>query len=518
MSTTIKTPGKYIDDLSAFSKSVVPVATAIPAFIGYTPRAEYKGVSCSNQPVKITSLDDFESFFLLEKQPGKSSVQQYSPQFYFEKSRNGTLTINGEAYQIKADPNSIYYLYNAIKLFYQNGGGTAYVVSIGGYGGLSGSAIDVTEHQVNTNVELSELQAGLATLKSTEDVTMYVCPEATLLSVNENGTLMESMLLQASNMQTAICIFDLIGGKNPTQTKYQQSVDQFKSKVGNEGLDYGTAYFPFVNTTLTSSYELDYTNFFGGDTAKLEVIVNPSDTPNNALTQLFKDITNPTTRLSPIQINNALINVSPDYKLMVKAALNEVNTLPASSGMAGVMATIDNTEGVWKAPANTSMVGVAKIPFELTDEEQNYLNVDAVSGKSINALRLFNGVGVMIWGARTLDGNSNDWKYLWVRRTMTFIEQSLKVATKSYIFEPNEANTWRSVKSMLESFLTSIWKEGALQGSKAADAFEVSIGLGSTMTADDILNGIIRVSVKVAVTHPAEFIMTTFEQEQAKSS
>jgi phage tail sheath protein FI len=250
----------------------------------------------------------------------------------------------------------------------------------------------------------------------------------------------------------------------------------------------------------------------------LEVIVNPSDTPNNALTQLFKDITNPTTRLSPIQINNALINVSPDYKLMVKAALNEVNTLPASSGMAGVMATIDNTEGVWKAPANTSMVGVAKIPFELTDEEQNYLNVDAVSGKSINALRLFNGVGVMIWGARTLDGNSNDWKYLSVRRTMTFIEQSLKVATKSYIFEPNEANTWRSVKSMLESFLTSIWKEGALQGSKAADAFEVSIGLGSTMTADDILNGIIRVSVKVAVTHPAEFIMTTFEQEQAKSS
>ena len=66
MSTTIKTPGKYIDDLSAFSKSVVPAATAIPAFIGYTPRAEYKGGSCSNQPVKITSLDDFESFLMLE--------------------------------------------------------------------------------------------------------------------------------------------------------------------------------------------------------------------------------------------------------------------------------------------------------------------------------------------------------------------------------------------------------------------------------------------------------------------
>ena len=137
--------------------------------------------------------------------------------------------------------------------------------------------MDVIHNQVNTNVQLSELEAGLVTLKNTEDATMYLCPEATLLSVNENGILMESMLSQASEMKTAICIFDVIGGKNPTETNYQQSVDRFRNKVGDDGLSYGTAYFPFVNTTVNSSYELDYTNFFGGDAFKLEAIINPSD-------------------------------------------------------------------------------------------------------------------------------------------------------------------------------------------------------------------------------------------------
>lgn len=516
MSKTIKTPEKYIDDLSAFSNSVVPAATAIPAFIGYTPKAEYKGISCCNQPVKITSLDDFEAFFLLAKQPGKSFIQQYSPQFYFEKSSNGTLTINGEVYQIKADPNSIYYLYNAIKLFYQNGGGAAYIVSVGGYGDLSGSAMDVIHNQVNTNVQLSELEAGLVTLKNTEDATMYLCPEATLLSVNENGILMESMLSQASEMKTAICIFDVIGGKNPTETNYQQSVDRFRNKVGDDGLSYGTAYFPFVNTTVNSSYELDYTNFFGGDAFKLEAIINPSDQPNNALTQLFKDIKNPTTRLSSIQINNALTNVSPDYKLMVKAALNEINTLPASSGMAGLITTIDDREGVWKAPVNTSMVAAAEIPFNLSDDQQENLNVDSVSGKSINSLRLFTGVSIMIWGARTLDGNSNDCQHLSVRRTIIFIEKSIKSAIKFHALLPNDSLRFRSVKSMIERFLTNLWTEGALKGSKVMDAFEVNIGLGSTMLPEDIVNGIIRISVKVALTHPADFIEITIEQGQAK--
>jgi len=88
---------------------------------------------------------------------------------------------------------------------------------------------------------------------------------------------------------------------------------------------------------------------------------------------------------------------------------------------------------------------------------------------------------------------------------------------KRYIFAANDANTWNAVKAMIESFLTSIWKEGGLQGSSASDAFNVAVGLGSSMTSDDILNGWLRVNVKVALVRPAEFIVLNFEQQQADS-
>ncbi|MBX2826624.1 MAG: hypothetical protein KTR22_00575 [Flavobacteriaceae bacterium] len=113
---------------------------------------------------------------------------------------------------------------------------------------------------------------------------------------------------------------------------------------------------------------------------------------------------------------------------------------------------------------------------------------------------------------------SMDWSDISVRRTMTFIEQSCKLAAQNYIFQPNDKNTWEAVKSEIGSFLTAIWKEGALQGAKASDAFSVECGLGSTMTAEDITNGVMNVSVKVAIVHPAEYIVLEFSQEMAKGS
>lgn len=172
---------------------------------------------------------------------------------------------------------------------------------------------------------------------------------------------------------------------------------------------------------------------------------------------------------------------------------------------------------VWSAPANVSPVGVTDITIKLNDDEQATLNVDAATGKSINALRFFNGQGVLVWGARTLDGNSQDWRYINVRRTMIMIEQSCQNALRAYVFEPNNSNTWGSVKSMLENFLTNLWKQGALAGVTPSEAFSVQIGLGSTMTAQDILDGILRASVLVAITHPAEFIVISIEQQMATS-
>ena len=116
-----------------------------------------------------------------------------------------------------------------------------------------------------------------------------------------------------------------------------------------------------------------------------------------------------------------------------------------------------------------------------------------------------------------MDGNSQDWRYVNIRRTMIFLQESIKNASRVYVFEPNEANTWLNIKSMISSFLCSVWKRGGLAGSTPEDAYEVHVGLGDTMTGDDILNGIMRITVLVAIIRPAEFIEITFQQQMQKS-
>lgn len=525
MASTYATPGVYINELNAFPNSVVPVATAVPAFIGYTPRADYQGKSYYNKAVKISSFVEFQAYFMLDNPPPPADpARQYSPEYYLvaqkEQPTSGDyLTIGGAYYSVLPDPNTIYYLYNSIRLFYQNGGGDAYIVAVGPYGPPSKKpASDPAAPLVNPNVQLTDLQRGLNLLLNEPEPTLYICPEATLLSVADNGTLMQGMLLQAESMGTALCVFDIIGGANPDPIQYTQDIQTFRNNTGNNGLKYGASYYPFIGTTIMQSADIDFTNLFGGDTTQLAALINPPAAPNAAAGTLLGMIQKPPANpMSNSQLQGALLNASPIYSQIVNHVLECANVLPPSGAMAGVYTVNDNMNGVWSAPANMSIVGAVSLPIRLSDAQQENLNIDAVSGKSVNAIRFFNGQGILIWGARTLDGNSQDWRYVPVRRTMTFLEQSIKLAARAYVFEPNTANTWAAVKAMITSFLTDIWKQGGLQGAAPADAFQVSVGLGSTMTADDLLNGYMRVTVLVATVKPAEFIVITFQQEQAKT-
>jgi phage tail sheath protein FI len=523
-SSNIRTPGVYIEELNAFPNSVVAVATAVPAFIGYTPQASYEGKSYINVPVRITSFSDFQAFFCLPNPSLPASpAKQYSPEYYLVKQnsqpiKGDFMLIDGSYYSIVPDPNTIYYLYNSVKLFYENGGGDAYIMSVGTYGVPSKKPMIPGSPIVNQNVQLNDLLSGLSLLLNEPEPTMYICPEATLLSIENNGTLMQSMLEQCTIMQTAMCVFDIIGGNDPDPILYTQDIENFRMNTGLLGLNYGMAYYPFIGTTIMQNQDIDYTNLFGGDIKQLEAIINPAITPNPTVATIIVNIQNPESGLTITQNNNALLNASPIYSQIIKHVLNIANILPPSGAMAGVITTVDNQVGPWQAPANTSIIGAASLPIYISESQQANLNIDAVSGKSINAIRLFNGLGILVWGSRTLDGNSQDWKYISVRRTMIFLEQSCKLAAQAYIFQPNDKNTWEAVKSMIGSFLTSIWKEGGLQGASASDAFSVDCGLGSTMTGDDILNGYMNITVKVAVVHPAEFIVITFQQQMATSN
>jgi uncharacterized protein len=218
---------------------------------------------------------------------------------------------------------------------------------------------------------------------------------------------------------------------------------------------------------------------------------------------------------SPPDIESSLADVrinSPElYEAIVAAfhAKYTTRTLPASPAMAGVYATVDRNRGVWKAPSNVGITGFDKLTLQINDEEQGWMNVDP-TGKAINAIRKFAGRGTLVWGTRTFAGNDNEWRYVPVRRLFIFAEESIQKALSPMVFEPNTAVTWARVKGMVGGFLTNLWRQGALAGAKPEHAFFVNVGLGVTMTAQDILEGRLIVDVGLAAVRPAEFIVMRF--------
>ncbi|MDZ7938101.1 MAG: phage tail sheath C-terminal domain-containing protein [Rhodoferax sp.] len=172
-------------------------------------------------------------------------------------------------------------------------------------------------------------------------------------------------------------------------------------------------------------------------------------------------------------------------------------------------AATDTTRGVWKAPAGVDrrLNNVIEPAVLLNNALQDNLNVDATSGKSINAIRSFAGKGTLVWGARTLAGNDNEWRYVSVRRFFNMVEESVKKSTYWAVFEPNDANTWVKVRGMIENYLMLKWREGALAGNTPKDAFFVRCGLGQTMTAQDLLEDRMIIDIGMAMVRPAEFII-----------
>ena len=191
--------------------------------------------------------------------------------------------------------------------------------------------------------------------------------------------------------------------------------------------------------------------------------------------------------------------------------------MPPSGAIAGLYARVDEDRGVWKSPANLSLSLVSEPAINITNDLNDSLNIDPGSGKFVNAIRKFNGKGTLVWGARTLAGNDNEWRYISVRRFFNFVEESVKEATSAFVFEPNDANTWVKVGSMIENFLILQWRDGALAGAKPEHAFYVSVGINQTMTAEDILNGYMIVEIGMAVVRPAEFIVLRFSHKMQES-
>jgi len=183
------------------------------------------------------------------------------------------------------------------------------------------------------------------------------------------------------------------------------------------------------------------------------------------------------------------------------------NVQVAPSGhMAGVYARVDVERGVHKAPANEVIRGITKIAQDVTKREHDMLNP-----KNINVLRFFPGRGNRVWGARVVTSDAA-WKYINVRRLFIYVGESIDEGTQWVVFEPNDEPLWARVRQTITNFLTSVWRSGALQGTKPDDAFFVKCD-HSTMTQDDIDNGRLICLIGIAPVKPAEFVIFRIQQK-----
>ena len=599
-----KTPGVYVEEINKFPPSVAAVATAIPAFIGYTEIAiDEDGNDLTDFPVvkRITSLKDYETAF------GFAMDQAMTVE-----------VIGDEPSAISSVIGTNYRMYHAVQIYFDNGGGPCYIIAVDKYSGTP------TE-----TIASAKLLEGLNALKKKDEPTLILFPDGVGMDAN---TSYYEVLKQAINQ----CA--LLGDRFTICELFNDDdVANFRTSIGTNHLKYAAAYHPWLHTNINVKYVKQNITFSAADSPvntsdilngkkwgdlaniiALESIQRNLDQAassttiilNNANTLLTVDLpvaptdaaaiaialeaaqtarmaaglaltaiadsgedtaamttelenintalTDATAATNQQEAEDAVINnnnlaafmsnigthistakaeidsdlttaLAVESLLDIKAAYNtefenKLKTLlaqqyvamPPGAAVAGVYAAVDRTRGVWKAPANVSLNRVISPALKITDADQETLNIDP-NGKSINAIRAFTGKGILVWGARTLAGNDNEWRYVSVRRFFNMVEESVKKASEGFVFEPNDANTWVKVRAMIENFLTLQWRAGALAGAKKEDAFYVKVGLGQTMTAIDVLEGRMIVEIGMATVRPAEFIILQFSHKMQES-
>lgn len=296
------------------------------------------------------------------------------------------------------------------------------------------------------------------------------------------------------------------------------TIAEFRAGVGFDDLSYAASYFPFLKTTTCPVSEIDYTWFDAAELAAVLTLQADALYQGAQLEEVHKMIaetdpdTGPTSPDGIASLNANLTNALPVLKEMENQAALELGTLPPSGAMAGIYTTVDNTRGVWSAPANVALTSVIAPTVNINNEMQEDLNMP-LDGKAVDAIRVFPGRGTLVWGARTLLGNSQDWRYIQVRRTVIYIEQSIKQALMPFVFAANDSKTWSTVVSTVSNFLQQVWAQGGLIGATPSEAYSVECGLGTTMTAQDILDGYMIVQVQLQLVRPAEYIMLTIKQK-----
>jgi uncharacterized protein len=522
MSVTTSYPGIYIQELPSNSHAIVPAPTSIAAFIGYSHPYRTKNFGVAQQ---IFSFSDYETYF-------------------------GGLFTSG--FIDAGLPRAVYQ-------FFLNGGSNAYIVGLqpglvgattARFGNASGEmqfAVTVTTDDASTGMLITALEptdivsmavqvTNVNAVKKTFDLVINYgtrvetyrgvqLSDASIKGVDAASSLVNITQMNGSSWGSTlptpvVKTFPTAPSHTPaTYTTGFISSDYLAVFNANTSLDNVPIFNLLLIPGIADNEVVSAALAFAEKKRAFAILDPPAQAPaSGASTDTPQPIQywmtglggSPSGYMVPTSQNGALY-----FPYLVSGdPITSSNVPMAPSGfVAGVYAGTDASRGVWKAPAGLATVVLntsGPVPSGvLNDPLQGVLNLD-----SINCLRSFPGSGTVVWGSRTLVAGNTAFaqsKYVPVRRMTLFIEQTLYANLRWVVFEPNDAPLWTAIKSSIDAFMLSLFRQGALQGSTPSDAFQVKCD-ATTTTATDQQNGIVNIVVAFAPLKPAEFVIVKIAQ------
>ena len=492
-------PGVYIEEVEAGSRPIEGVGTAVAAFVGLAERGPF------NEPTLVTNWSQFTQTF--------------------------------------GDFNDGSYLAHAVYGYFLNGGGSCYVVRIGGNGhapdawaklpsgkersldaykvsalapGGDGNDIVVevsdASEPTDDNFKLTVSQKGKetevydnVTVKKGKQNVLTAVKTSKLIKLEEAGT---GPALEASPARGK---FSLTGGgaTAPVRLTPDDYVGNSADRTGFGGLETIDPVTMLSVPDLMSMYQKGVVDMEGVQAVQLAMIAHCElmgdrvailDPPPNYNAQQIREW-----RVDKVRYDSKYATLYWPWVKVFDPSKGQAVFVPPSGHMAGIWARNDDTRGVHKAPANEVVRGAIDLELLLTKGEHDQLN-----NQGINCIRAFPGRGIRVWGARTLSSDPA-WRYINVRRLFNYIEESIWEGTQWVVFEPNDQALWGRVNRTVGSFLLRTWREGALFGGTPEEAFYVKCD-SETNPPDVIDAGQLVVEIGIAPVKPAEFVIFRIAQ------
>ncbi len=509
MPSALNYPGVYIEEISSGVRTITGVATSITAFIGSASRGPV------DDPQRVQSFAEFERVF------GGLSAEcmlGYAVQQFFLNGGSDAVVVRVARTQ-NADATK-----NAAKAAVKIADLDLVAANPGTWGNQLVATIDVkTANPTDTNLFNLTIQE-----KAIAPATGFVRTESFRnVSIDKNAKRFVRKVLAAESSLAVVgtTVPDAIvaggptafasglDGEPPTLAEYEGS------SSGKTGL-YALEKTDLFNLLCISP--LDRESAVADDTGGLAFLAKALAYCKDRRAMLLVDA--PTAWVSVAKVADAAVGVDklglrdnnsaiffPKVKVADPLKENRLEEFAASPAVAGVMARTDAQRGVWKAPAgqDATLLGVQGLSVKITDGEHGQINP-----LGVNALRNFPVVGNVVWGSRTGNGAdrlASEWKYIPVRRTALFIEETLYRSTQWVVFEPNDEPLWAQIRLNIGAFMQNLFRQGAFQGKSPREAYFVKCDKETT-TQNDINQGVVNIVVGFAPLKPAEFVVIKLQQ------